>query len=132
MAAQLEIIMGSYKNDESLQRFEDMVNQFLRTHKIINVEYKVNTSQENHSLKHTQIAYVTYDDELDNTWKGIFNQLVSSEYEYKDLLKAVLKVTDISIAESTIDKIVDYYENENMVVDLADELNIKIEEDETL
>ncbi|REH82330.1 hypothetical protein DOS74_03175 [Staphylococcus felis] len=132
MAAQLEIIMGSYKNDESLQRFENMVNQFLRTHKIIDIEYKVNTSQENHSLKHTQIAYITYDDELENTWKGIFNHLVSSEYEYKDLLKAVLKVTDISIAESTIDKIVDYYENENMVVDLADELNIKIEEDETL
>ncbi|MCQ9290672.1 hypothetical protein NQ016_03955 [Staphylococcus hyicus] len=129
MAIQLEIIIGGLQNHESVQKFEDMVNRFLRNHKVINVEYKTNMVQTANSLKQNQIAFISYDDELDKDWKGLFNIFSSGNYELKDILKATLKATDVAVSNETIDKLANYYKNNDLISDLSNKLGIDIELD---
>ncbi|MCE5674805.1 hypothetical protein JL898_12360 [Staphylococcus pseudintermedius] len=134
MAIQLEIIDGRLDSTQSIYNFETLVNSFLRTHTIIDVEYKTieRTIQQTNIKTVIQVAYITYDDNLDKTWKGIFNEISGKGYSYKELLKAFLKVTDLDISEETANALADYYDIENLARDLAKEINIDYKVDQAL
>ncbi|EJA1904969.1 hypothetical protein MWQ89_001285 [Staphylococcus pseudintermedius] len=77
MAIQLEIIDGRLDSTQSIYNFETLVNSFLRTHTIIDVEYKTieRTIQQTNIKTVIQVAYITYDDNLDKTWEDISNDI---------------------------------------------------------
>lgn len=123
MSVQVETITGYLSNMEG---FEDKLNDFINSHSIMfPIEYK--TIKRNHDTPQI-MAIITY--ETDNEeWQDIFNQL--KDYDYNELLTAVLKLSNMNLSIDTIGDIVTRYTDptESITSDLAKLHDINIEFD---
>lgn len=128
----VEIIKGSSDTFDKQEKFENMVNQFLRGHDVVNVEYKaypVNTGRE---IREFQIAYITYNDDLGTGWESLFNHMSSNGYDIKDILQAALKATHMGVSIESIERIAEYYSEHDLIDDIVKEKDFEVKPDETI
>lgn len=123
MSVQIETITGYLSNMEG---FEDKLNDFINSHSIMfPIEYK--TIKRNHDTPQI-MAIITYETNNEE-WQDIFNQL--KDYDYNELLTAVLKLSNMNLSIDTIGNIVTRYTDptESITSDLAKLHDINIEFD---
>lgn len=123
MSVQVETITGYLSNMEG---FEDKLNDFINSHSIMfPIEYK--TIKRNHDTPQI-MAIITYETNNEE-WQDIFNQL--KDYDYNELLTAVLKLSNMNLSIDTIGDIVTRYTDptESITSDLAKLHDINIEFD---
>ncbi|MDW4104091.1 hypothetical protein QI222_03965 [Staphylococcus saprophyticus] len=123
MSVQVETITGYLSNMEG---FEDKLNDFINSHSIMfPIEYK--TVKRNHDTPQI-MAIITYETNNEE-WQDIFNQL--KDYDYNELLTAVLKLSNMNLSIDTIGDIVTRYTDptESITSDLAKLHDINIEFD---
>ncbi|MDW3926462.1 hypothetical protein QI302_02355 [Staphylococcus saprophyticus] len=123
MSVQVETITGYLSNMEG---FEDKLNDFINSHSIMfPIEYK--TIKRNHDTPQI-MAIITYETNNEE-WQDIFNQL--KDYDYNELLTAVLKLSNMNLSIDTIGNIVTRYTDptESITSDLAKLHDINIEFD---
>lgn len=123
MSVQVETITGYLSNMEG---FEDKLNDFINSHSIMfPIEYK--TIKRNHDTPQI-MAIITYETNNEE-WQNIFNQL--KDYDYNELLTAVLKLSNMNLSIDTIGDIVTRYTDptESITSDLAKLHDINIEFD---
>ena len=123
MSVQVETITGYLSNMEG---FEDKLNDFINSHSIMfPIEYK--TIKRNHDTPQI-MAIITYETNNEE-WQDIFNQL--KDYDYNELLTAVLKLSNMNLSIDTIGDIVTRYTDptESITSDLAKLHDVNIEFD---
>lgn len=123
MSVQVETITGYLNNMEG---FEDKLNDFINSHSVmLPVEYK--TIVRSNDIPQI-MAIVTYETNNDE-WQDIFNQV--KDYDYNQLLTAVLKLSNMNLSIDTIGDIVTRYTDptESITSDLAKLHDINIEFD---
>ncbi|ANQ64135.1 hypothetical protein [Staphylococcus equorum] len=126
MSLQVEIISGYTDN---MADFENLLNDFISSHSIIYpIDYK-SVSPQNDAPQ--IIALVTYETNNEQ-WQDIFNQV--KDYDYNELLTAVLKLSNVNFSIDTIGNIVTRYTDptESITSDLAKLHDVQIEFDKDL
>lgn len=126
MSLQVETITGHLNN---MADFENLLNDFISSHSIIYpIDYK-SVSPQNDAPQ--IIALITYETSNDE-WQDIFNQI--KDYDYNQLLTAVLKLSNMNLSIDTIGNIVTRYTDptESVTSDLAKLHDIQIELDKDL
>ena len=119
MSVQVETITGYLNNMED---FEDKLNDFINSYSVMfPIEYKTIDIPQIMAI----INYETNNDE----WQDIFNQV--KDYDYNELLTAVLKLSNMNLSIDTIGDIVTRYTDptESITSDLAKLHDINIEFD---
>lgn len=123
MSVQVETITGYLNNMED---FEDKLNDFINSHSVMfPVEYKTIVRGNDIPQIMAIVNYETNNDE----WQDIFNQV--KDYDYNELLTAVLKLSNMNLSIDTIGDIVTRYTDptESITSDLAKLHDINIEFD---
>ncbi|MEN1893144.1 hypothetical protein [Staphylococcus nepalensis] len=123
MSLQVETITGYVDN---MAEFENVINDFISSHSIIfPIDYK-SVSPKNDTPQ--IIALITYETNNEQ-WQDIFNQV--KDYDYNELLTAVLKLSNMNLSIDTIGNIVTRYTDptESITSDLAKLHDMKIEFD---
>lgn len=123
MSVQVETITGYADN---MTEFENVLNDFINSHSIMfPIEYK--TIKRNHDTPQI-MAIITYETNNEE-WQDIFNQL--KDYDYNELLTAVLKLSNMNLSIDTIGNIVMRYTDptESITSDLAKLHDVNIEFD---
>lgn len=123
MSVQVETITGYLNN---MEEFEDKLNDFINSHSVMfPIEYK--TIVRGNDIPQI-MAIVTYETNNDE-WQDIFNQV--KDYDYNQLLTAVLKLSNMNLSIDTIGDIVTRYTDptESITSDLAKLHDINIEFD---
>lgn len=126
MSLQVETITGYLNN---MADFENILNYFISSHSIIYpIDYKSVSSQNDAPQI---IAIVTYETNNEQ-WQDIFNQV--KDYDYNELLTAVLKLSNVNFSIDTIGNIVTRYTDptESITSDLAKLHDVQIEFDKDL
>ncbi|MDW5471736.1 hypothetical protein WKW47_09995 [Staphylococcus nepalensis] len=126
MSLQVETISGYTGN---MADFENLLNDFISSHSIIYpIDYK-SVSPQNDAPQ--IIALVTYETNNEQ-WQNIFNQV--KDYDYNELLTAVLKLSNVNFSIDTIGNIVKRYTDptESITSDLAKLHDVQIEFDKDL
>ncbi|MDK9853848.1 hypothetical protein [Staphylococcus equorum] len=126
MSLQVETISGYTDN---MADFENLLNDFISSHSIIYpIDYK-SVSPQNDAPQ--IIALVTYETNNEQ-WQDIFNQV--KDYDYNELLTAVLKLSNVNFSIDTIGNIVTRYTDptESITSDLAKLHDVQIEFDKDL
>lgn len=126
MSLQVETISGYTDN---MADFENLLNDFISSHSIIYpINYK-SVSPQNDAPQ--IIALVTYETNNEQ-WQDIFNQV--KDYDYNELLTAVLKLSNVNFSTDTIGNIVTRYTDptESITSDLAKLHDVQIEFDKDL
>lgn len=126
MSLQVETISGYTDN---MADFENLLNDFISSHSIIYpIDYK-SVSPQNDAPQ--IIALVTYETNNEQ-WQDIFNQV--KDYDYNELLTAVLKLSNVNFSIDTIGNIVTQYTDptESITSDLAKLHDVRIEFDKDL
>ncbi|OEK70655.1 hypothetical protein [Staphylococcus equorum] len=126
MSLQVETISGYTDN---MADFENLLNDFISSHSIIYpIDYK-SVSPQNDAPQ--IIALVTYETNNEQ-WQDIFNQV--KDYDYNELLTAVLKLSNVNFSTDTIGNIVTRYTDptESITSDLAKLHDVQIEFDKDL
>ncbi|MDG0818801.1 hypothetical protein M4L90_02715 [Staphylococcus equorum] len=126
MSLQVETISGYTDN---MADFENLLNDFISSHSIIYpIDYK-SVSPQNDAPQ--IIALITYETSNEQ-WQDIFNQI--KDYDYNQLLTAVLKLSNMNLSIDTIGDIVTRYTDptESVTSDLAKLHDIQIELDKDL
>lgn len=126
MSLQVETISGYTDN---MADFENLLNDFISSHSIIYpINYK-SVSPQNDAPQ--IIALVTYETNNEQ-WQDIFNQV--KDYDYNELLTAVLKLSNVNFSIDTIGNIVTRYTDptESITSDLAKLHDVQIEFDKDL
>lgn len=126
MSLQVETISGYTDN---MADFENLLNDFISSHSIIYpIDYK-SVSPQNDAPQ--IIALVTYETNNEQ-WQDIFNQV--KDYDYNELLTAVLKLSNVNFSTDTIGSIVARYTDptESITSDLAKLHDVQIEFDKDL
>lgn len=126
MSLQVEIISGYTDN---MADFENLLNDFISSHSIIYpIDYK-SVSPQNDAPQ--IIALVTYETNNEQ-WQDIFNQV--KDYDYNELLTAILKLSNVNFSIDTIGNIVTRYTDptESITSDLAKLHDVQIEFDKDL
>lgn len=126
MSLQVETISGYTDN---MADFENLLNDFISSHSIIYpIDYK-SVSPKNDAPQ--IIALVTYETNNEQ-WQDIFNQV--KDYDYNELLTAVLKLSNVNFSTDTIGNIVTRYTDptESITSDLAKLHDVQIEFDKDL
>ncbi|WP_270893082.1 hypothetical protein [Staphylococcus saprophyticus] len=126
MSLQVETISGYTDN---MADFENLLNDFISSHSIIYpIDYK-SVSPQNDAPQ--IIALITYETSNEQ-WQDIFNQI--KDYDYNQLLTAVLKLSNMNLSIDTIGDIVTRYTDptESITSDLAKLHDIQIELDKDL
>lgn len=121
MSLQVETISGYTDN---MADFENLLNDFISSHSIIYpIDYK-SVSPQNDAPQ--IIALVTYETNNEQ-WQDIFNQV--KDYDYNELLTAVLKLSNVNFSTDTIGNIVTRYTDptESITSDLAKLHDVQIE-----
>lgn len=126
MSLQVETISGYTDN---MADFENLLNDFISSHSIIYpIDYK-SVSPQNDAPQ--IIALVTYETNNEQ-WQDIFNQV--KDYDYNELLTAILKLSNVNFSIDTIGNIVTRYTDptESITSDLAKLHDVQIEFDKDL
>lgn len=126
MSLQVETISGYTDN---MADFEKLLNDFISSHSITYpIDYK-SVSPQNDAPQ--IIALVTYETNNEQ-WQDIFNQV--KDYDYNELLTAVLKLSNVNFSIDTIGNIVTRYTDptESITSDLAKLHDVQIEFDKDL
>ena len=123
MSVQVETITGYLNNMED---FEDKLNDFINSYSVMfPIEYKTIVRGNDIPQIMAIINYETNNDE----WQDIFNQV--KDYDYNQLLTAVLKLSNMNLSIDTIGAIVTRYTDptESITSDLAKLHDVNIEFD---
>lgn len=123
MSLQIETITGYVDN---MAEFENILNDFIGSHSVMfPIDYK-SISPKNDTPQ--IIAIITYETN-NKQWQDIFNQV--KDYDYNELLTAVLKLSNMNLSIDTIGNIVTRYTDpaESITSDLAKLHDVKVEFD---
>ncbi|UXS60999.1 hypothetical protein [Staphylococcus ureilyticus] len=123
MSVQVETITGYLSN---MEEFEDKLNDFISSHSVMfPIDYKSISPKNDTPQIMAVITYETNNEE----WQDIFNQV--KDYDYNQLLTAVLKLSNMNLSIDTIGDIVTRYTDptESITSDLAKLHDVKIEFD---
>ncbi|ATH60218.1 hypothetical protein [Staphylococcus nepalensis] len=126
MSLQVETITGYVDN---MAEFENVLNDFISSHSVMfPIEYKTISEMKDIPQIMAIITYETNNEE----WQDIFNQ--AKDYDYNQLLTAVLKLSNMNLSIDTIGDIVTRYTDptESITSDLAKLHDIEIEFDKDL
>ncbi|WP_426703777.1 hypothetical protein [Staphylococcus shinii] len=123
MSVQVETITGYADN---MTEFENVLNDFISSHSVMfPIEYKtISRSNDTPQI----MAIITYETNNEQ-WQDIFNQV--KDYDYNELLTAVLKLSNMNLSIDTIGDIVTRYTDptESITSDLAKLHDVNIEFD---
>ena len=123
MSLQIETITGYVDN---MAEFENVLNDFISSHSVMfPIEYKTISEMKDIPQIMAIITYETNNEE----WQDIFNQ--AKDYDYNQLITAVLKLSNMNLSIDTIGDIVTRYTDptESITSDLAKLHDVKIEFD---
>lgn len=128
MTIQIELINGPVNTVNDMENLENTINKFATENKVIDI--KTSFQQSGNALIMYAIVVYEMNDQINKGWKGVYNQLATIDIEYRDILKAFLKLDKLDISEKTLDEIADVYSYKSVIDELAKNNNIKIETEE--
>ncbi|MCY1583320.1 hypothetical protein NW133_07235 [Staphylococcus pettenkoferi] len=126
----IEIIKGYTSEFEEL---EELANDFIIRNdgRLIDTFTETTQVTENGNLKQTLAVYfvIEYDNPIEN-WQAIYNTLARNALDRENILWAFFKTENPFISDETVKPIVDYYEEHNILADLAELHHIEYKEDD--